>query len=134
VNCGPGNIQNGGGICYPDATGIDWQLSGDERSRTRWFNADAFVDRNPATGNFRYGTVARNSLIGPGIVSIDASANKRFSLGAARYAELRLEIFNLPNHPIWNQPGNQLRTPNFGVITSTRMDSRQIQIGVKVAF
>lgn len=134
VNCGPGNIQNGGGICYPDATGTDWRLSGDDRSRTRWFNADAFVDRNPATGNFRYGTVARNSLIGPGIVSIDASANKRFSLGAGRYAELRLEIFNLPNHPIWNQPGNQLRTPNFGVITSTRMDSRQIQIGLKVAF
>ena len=78
MSCGPGNIQNGGGVCYPDATGVDWRLSGDERSRTRWFNTDAFVDRNPANGPFRYGTVARNSLIGPGIVSVDASANKRF--------------------------------------------------------
>ena len=82
VSCGPGNIQNGGGICYPDATGIDWRLSGDERSRTRWFNTDAFVDRIPANAPFRYGTVARNSLTGPGIVSLDASANKRFQLGA----------------------------------------------------
>ena len=76
----------------------------------------------------------RNSLIGPGIVSLDASANKRFSLGGSKVIELRIEVFNLPNTPIWNQPGNQLRTPTFGVITSTRLDSRQIQIGGKLLF
>ena len=133
VQCGPGNIQNGGGICYPDATGVDWRLSGSERSRTRWFNTDAFVDRNPAGGPFRYGTVARNSLIGPGLVSLDASANKKFMLGD-RYLEFRVEVFNVPNLPIWGQPGNQLRTPNFGVINSTRLDSRQIQLGLKFVF
>jgi hypothetical protein len=133
VTCGPGNVQNGGGICYPDATGIDWRLSGDERSRTRWFNTDAFIDRNPPGGPFRYGTVARNSLIGPGIVSLDASLNKRFQLRESAL-EFRIEVFNLPNHPIWNQPGSQLRTPNFGVINSTRMDSRQIQFGLKYVF
>ena len=133
VTCGPGNIQNGGGVCYPDATGIDWRLSGDERSRTRWFNTDAFVDRDPANGPFRYGTVARNSLTGPGIVSVDASANKRFQFRES-YVELRVEVFNLPNHPIWSQPGSQLRTPTFGVINSTRLDSRQIQLGLKFVF
>ena len=133
VTCGPGNIQNGGGVCYPDATGVDWRLSGDERSRTRWFNTDAFVDRDPANGPFRYGTVARNSLTGPGIVSVDASANKRFQFKES-YVELRVEVFNLPNHPIWSQPGSQLRTPNFGVINSTRLDSRQIQLGLKFVF
>jgi hypothetical protein len=133
VTCGPGNIQNGGGVCYPDATGVDWRLSGDDRSRTRWFNTDAFVDRNPAGGPFRYGTVARNSLTGPGIVSLDASLNKRFQLKESAI-EFRIEAFNLPNHPIWNQPGSQLRTPNFGVINSTRMDSRQIQFGLKYVF
>src|SRR5207237_4996928 len=68
VTCGPGNIQNGGGVCYPDATGIDWRLPSDQRSRIRYFNTDAFVDRIPAVGPFRYGTVKRNSLIGPGII------------------------------------------------------------------
>jgi len=133
VTCGPGNIQNGGGICYPDATGIDWQLPASERTRTHDFNTDAFIDRN-TTGPFRYGTVPRNSLIGPGIISLDASANKRFQLGGSKLIELRVEAFNLPNRPIWNQPGSQLRTPNFGVITSTRLDSRQIQIGAKLLF
>jgi hypothetical protein len=133
VQCGPGNIQNGGGICYPDSTGVDWRLSRSERSRTRWFNTDAFVDRNPAGGPFRYGTVARNSLIGPGFVSLDASANKRFMLGR-QHLELRVEVFNVPNLPIWGQPGNQLRTPNFGVINGTRLDSRQIQLGLKFVF
>jgi hypothetical protein len=133
VTCGPGNVQNGGGACYPDSTGIDWQLPASERTRTRHFNTDAFVDRNPAGGPFRYGTVHRNSLIGPGIVSLDASANKRFVIGS-KYLEARIEVFNLPNRPIWNQPGSQLRTPNYGVITSTRLDSRQIQVGVKFVF
>ena len=85
VLCGPGNIQNGGGVCYPDATGVDWQLPGSERSRTRYFNTAAFVDRTNPGGPFRYGTVPRNSLIGPGIISLDASANKRFSLGGSKY-------------------------------------------------
>ena len=82
---------------------------------------------------FRYGTVPRNSLIGPGIISLDASANKRFTMGS-NYLELRIEVFNLPNRPIFNQPGLQLRTPNFGVLTSTRIDSRQIQVGLKFVF
>jgi hypothetical protein len=133
VLCGPGNIQNGGGVCYPDSTGIDWQLPASERTRTRYFNTDAFVDRN-TVGPFRYGTVPRNSLIGPGIISLDASANKRFSLGGSKLIEVRVEVFNLPNRPIWNQPGSQLRTPTYGVITSTRIDSRQIQIGGKLLF
>jgi hypothetical protein len=133
VLCGPGNIQNGGGVCYPDATGVDWQLPSDQQTRTRFFNTDAFVDRNPATGPFRYGTVKRNSLIGPGIISLDASANKRFTIGS-RYLEARIEAFNLPNRPIFSQPGNQLRTPNFGVLTSTRIDSRQVQVGLKFVF
>jgi hypothetical protein len=133
VQCGGGTIQNGGGICYPDSTGQDWRLSRSERSRTRWFNTDAFVDRNPPGGPFRYGTVSRNSLIGPGFVSLDASANKKFMFDQ-RYVEFRVEIFNVPNLPIWGQPGSTLRTPNFGFINSTRMDSRQIQLGLKFVF
>jgi hypothetical protein len=134
LQCSSGTVQNGGGICYPDSTGADWQLPASQRTRTHYFNTDAFVDRTNPGGPFRYGTVHRNSLIGPGIVSLDMSANKRFTLGASKYLEARLEVFNLPNRAIWNQPGSQLRTPNYGVITSTRLDSRQIQLGVKFVF
>jgi hypothetical protein len=75
-------------------------------------------------------TVPCNSLIGPGIISLDASADKRFQLGGSKLIELRVDAFNLPNRPIWNQRGSQLRTPNFGVITApgwTRARSRSEQ-------
>ena len=134
VHCGPGNIQNGGGICYPDSTGANPNLPRSEQTRTRFFNTDAYVDRIPATGNFRYGNTARNSVIGPGIISFDASANKKFNLTESKYLEFRTEIFNLPNHPIWSPPGAQLRTANYGVINSTRIDSRQIQFALKLVF
>lgn len=134
VTCGPGNVQNGGGICYPDSTGADPNLPRDQQTRTRFFNTDAYVDRIPAGGPFRFGTTARNSVIGPGIISFDASANKKFYLTESKYVEFRTEIFNAPNHPIWNPPGTQLRTPNYGVITSTRIDSRQIQFALKLVF
>jgi hypothetical protein len=134
VTCGPGNVQNGGGICYPDSTGADPNLSRAEQTRTRFFNTDAYVDRIPAGGPFRFGTTGRNSVIGPGIISFDASANKKFYLTESRFVEFRTEVFNAPNHPIWNPPGTQLRTPNFGVITSTKIDSRQIQFALKLVF
>jgi len=134
VICGPGNIQNGGGICYPDSTGADPNLPRDQQTRTRFFNTAAYIDRVPANGPFRFGNTARNSVIGPGIISFDASANKKFHLTESKYVEFRTEIFNLPNHPIWNPPGSQLRTANYGVINSTRIDSRQIQFALKLVF
>ena len=134
VLCGPGNIQNGGGVCYPDSTGANPNLPGDQQARTRFFNTDAYVDRIPATGNFRFGTTSRNSVIGPGIISFDASLNKKFNFTETKYLEFRTEFFNAPNHPIWNPPGRQLRQPDYGVITSTKIDSRQIQFGLKLVF
>jgi len=61
------------------------------------------------------------------------SIDKKFQI-RSDYFEFRVEVFNLPNLPIWGQPGSQLRTPNFGVINSTRLDSRQIQLGLKYVF
>nr|MDQ3010610.1 hypothetical protein [Acidobacteriota bacterium] len=134
VLCGPGNIQNGGGVCYPDSTGANPNLPDDQKLRTRFFNTDAYVDRIPATGDFRFGTTGRNSVIGPGIISFDASINKKFNFTETTYLEFRTEVFNAPNHPIWSPPGNTLRTTNYGVITSTKIDSRQIQFGLKLVF
>ena len=134
LGCSTGAVQNGGGGCYPDpAPGApDWRL--DDPTRERWFNTAAFVDRNPEYGTgFRYGTVKRNTVVGPGIKSFDMSFNKNFRI-ADDNLEFRIEVFNLPNAAIWGQPGSQLGTPTYGVITSTRLDSRQVQIGLKYVF
>jgi hypothetical protein len=72
-------------------------------------------------------------VVGPGIKSFDLSFNKNFPI-ADDSLEFRIEIFNFPNAAIWGQPGSQLGTPNYGVITSTRVDSRQVQLGLKYVF
>ena len=119
---------------YATATGADPNLPGDQRIRTHFFNTDAFVDRLPFGAQYRYGNSARNTVIGPGIVDFDASINKKFTVSESKYVEFRTEVFNLPNHPIWNPPGRTLRNPDYGVITSTRIDSRQIQFALKMVF
>jgi hypothetical protein len=40
----------------------------------------------------------------------------------------------LPNHPNFGQPGATVGTTTYGIISSTRLDSRQIQLGLKLAF
>ncbi|MDX2267896.1 MAG: carboxypeptidase-like regulatory domain-containing protein [Bryobacter sp.] len=139
--CGPGNVQNGGGYCKPDAISSESaNLPEDQRSVSQWFNTNAFVDRlGVAPGAtqpvFRYGTAGRNTITGPGIVGIDASINKFFRFFEDKHAlELRGEFFNLPNRANFAQPGTTLRTPTYGVITATRIDSRQIQVALRYSF
>ncbi len=137
--CGPGNIQNGaGGWCAPDAIS---GLKGNDGPKTvaQYFNTAAFVDRlgqNPAAiTDFRFGTAGRNILIGPGIASFDASVNKAFKWKDGRQQlDVRGEFFNLPNHPLFAQPGSTLRTATYGVISGTRIDSRQIQVAMRYSF
>jgi len=133
--CGPGTIQNGGGSCYPDATGINPNFSSrSEKKRERFWNTAAFVDRGPVGPQYRFGNAARNTIIGPGIISLDASIHKRFEVTEGKYFEFRTEFFNMPNHPIFNPPGTTLRQTDTAVITSTKIDSRQIQFGLKFVF
>jgi hypothetical protein len=137
--CGPGNIQNGGGYCKPDVVpGQNPNLPDSEQRVTRFFNTAAFVDRlgqDPARiTEFRYGTAGRNTIIGPGILSVDVSVNKFFRIREGHAVEFRSEFFNLPNHPIFAPPGTTLRTATYGVIGATKLDSRQIQFALKYAF
>ncbi|HYZ84213.1 MAG TPA: TonB-dependent receptor [Bryobacteraceae bacterium] len=137
--CGPGNIQNGGGQCRPDAiVGKDADLPGDQRQVTRYFNTDAFVDRLGQDPNriteFRYGTAGRNTIEGPGVVSVDASLNKFFRFTERQNLEFRWEVFNAPNRPNFAPPGTTLRTPTYGVITGTKIDNRQMQLALKYNF
>lgn len=137
--CGPGNIQNGaGGWCAPDVV-VGQNGNDGPKTISQYFNTGAFVDRvgqNPAAiTDFRFGTAGRNSLVGPGIASLDASVNKVFKMmDGKQQFDLRGEFFNLPNHPVFAQPGSSLRTPTYGVITSTRLDSRQIQLALRYSF
>ncbi len=92
------------------------------------------------------GNLGRNTLIGPGLVSIDASLVKSFSMGGNRTLQVRIEAFNLPNRANFAIPsgriaftgvaadGSPIVAPTWGRITSTVTTSRQIQVGAKVTF
>ena len=71
---------------------------------------------------------------GPGIINIDLSLTKRIPVGTARNLEFRAEVFNAANHPIWGLPNVNLSNAAYGRITSTRIDSRQIQLALRFMF
>ena len=86
------------------------------------------------TGPYRFGTAGRNVVLGPGILELDASLSKSFAITETSHLDFRSEFFNMPNHPILGQPGGTVGSTAYGVITSTRLDSRQIQFALKLVF
>ena len=92
------------------------------------------------------GNLGRNALRGPGLIDSDAALVKTFRAGAARSLQLRLEVFNLFNHPNFAVPsgrvaftgvdarGSPVVAPTWGRITSTVTSARQVQLGLKFTF
>jgi hypothetical protein len=141
VYCGPGNWQNNDTTCYADATGIKPELPRGEQDPSRWFNLGAFVNRVGTANNrpqditaYRYGNVGRNVFDGPGIIALDASITKNWALRESTRLEFRGEFFNAPNHPLWGQPNTSPGSSTYGVIGSTRIDPRDIQLALKLVF
>ena len=83
---------------------------------------------------FRYGNAGRNVLIGPPLTDIDASLAKNWNIREGYRLEARAEFFNLPNHPIFGQPGTSPGSSTYGVIGGTRVDSRELQLALKFVF
>jgi len=108
-------------------------ILGDPR---KYFNDLSFA--LPAAG--RYGNLGRNVLTGPGITSIDLALHKAWRTDR-HTLRLRVEAFNLPNHPNFQIPSglslfnsSLRRLGTAGRITSTSTPARQIQLGLKWTF
>jgi len=128
--------NTGAGFDRPNATGIS-PNDINPRTTERYFNTLAF--QLPPFGS--YGNVGRNTLIGPGIFRLDASLLKNFHFTEATYLQFRFEAFNAPNHPNWGNPNTNIfddprynGNGNFGRITGTRGDMRQLQLALKFVF
>ncbi len=133
--CNSGSaIQNNDTGCYADSVGTNPNLSRDQQDPSRFFNTAAFVNRLPGGDQFRYGNAGRNVVTGPGILDWDFSALKNFHLTERVNLQFRSEFFNLPNHPIFANPGLTVGNPNYGVIGATTIDSRQIQLALRLSF
>ncbi len=102
----------------------------------KYFDTSAFV--LPSAGY--YGTLGRNTLIGPGLATIDLAANKTFKLGERLNLQFRTEVFNSLNHPNFSIPSQRTvfsstgAVGSAGLITTTKTSSRQLQFGLKLTF
>ncbi|HXH06559.1 MAG TPA: TonB-dependent receptor [Vicinamibacterales bacterium] len=99
----------------------------------QWFRTECFVRRSlPETGE-RPGNAGRNTVRGPGFARTDLSLFKNVGLWRGHRLQLRIEAFNLFDQVRFGQPGNQIGTATFGMITSAD-DGRIVQVGVKYLF
>jgi Carboxypeptidase regulatory-like domain/TonB dependent receptor len=130
VTTGGDTASIGNGVSRPNATGADPTLPASQRSTEQYFNTTAFVLQAPGS----FGNLGRNNLIGPGLVTLDGSAIKEFSIREGRSVQLRFEAFNALNHPNWGLPGASMSAADFGKIRQTRTLMREIQIAAKFVF
>jgi hypothetical protein len=154
-----GNWQLGGIFSASTGTPFSVIQPGDPLG-TGTETAYAFPDRiltgdcagNPVTGNpaayikvqcfalptpsRRMGTAGRNSLIGPSLVTLNSALYKDIKIGERIGVQFRAEVFNTLNHPNFAAPlsTNTVFQGNTGQLTSTQIDNRQIQLGIRAHF
>ncbi|MEO7652372.1 MAG: hypothetical protein ABIZ80_18055, partial [Bryobacteraceae bacterium] len=102
-----------------------------------YFNAAVFG--LPAAGF--YGTLGRNLLTGPGTLVADAALHKTLWQTERHTLKLRVETFNVANHPNFQIPSgldlfnsSLQRVAIAGRITETSTTSRQVQMALKWTF
>jgi hypothetical protein len=116
--------------------GVD--SSGNPDGPVGWLNPAAFAD--VAAG--QYGNLGRNTERGPKFVQLDLSLLKNTQLGGVGRLQLRVEVFNVLNKPIWAAtPQRTFLSPaSFGRVINTfgRTESfgtaRQIQLALRFDF
>jgi hypothetical protein len=106
----------------------------------RWFDTSCFVQVADPTGT--YGDAGRGIIRGPGSFNIDASLIKNTRIGRVD-TEVRIEAFNILNHPQFGNPNVTVGNAAYGTISTMLSNpscslcgtvERQVQLGVKVKF
>src|SRR5206468_4283067 len=112
---------------------------------SRWYDPAAFVEAPPGT----FGNVGRNVLTTPHFQSIDFAVHKQFHVPTTekQVVQFRAESFNVLNHPSWGAPSGNILAgavfpgapataahQGFGVINSTAIAMRQLQVALKYSF
>jgi hypothetical protein len=74
---------------------------------------------------------------GPGFWNLDGSLFKRFMFTSGRFAEFRVDAFNVTNSVRWGNPGTGFSTAagnTFGQITGTNGSQRSLRFGARFVF
>ncbi len=134
-----GSLAGNGYKWYPNLVGNPYVAN---PSPQQWFNPLAYAI--PASGTF--GNSGRNTLRGPGIISVDFSIGKNFSFPLPRETgnlQIRFDAVNALNHPNFDVPNAGIGTSNAGTITAITnsynsnlnpFGPRQLQLGARFSF
>jgi carboxypeptidase family protein len=113
-----------------------WNLVGDPTidpgpftTSAAWFNPAAFA--KPAAGTF--GVQPRNMLRNPPTWNFDLGVRKRVPLVGSQQLQLRVEAFNVLNHPNWDVANNNPNSGSFGQVTR-KVDQRTVQLSIRYNF
>jgi hypothetical protein len=107
----------------------------DGREPEEYFDINAF---ELAPEGF-FGNVGRNTLIGPGLFTVDFGVSKDISLHEEATLQFKAEFFNITNRanfriPLMNVFGSSGLDPSASRIEETVTTSRQIQLALKILF
>lgn len=106
--------------------------SGFTQNYQHWFSASAFSDKG--LSGLTPGDTRRNSLRGPDYNDLDFSLFKVFTLREQLKLQMRVESFNLFNHPNFGQPSSNISSATVGTINSTTGNPRIMQFAAKLIF
>ncbi|MGH9161461.1 MAG: hypothetical protein ACRD2X_15960 [Vicinamibacteraceae bacterium] len=120
----PGNLQTADQIAEPEEIGSIGNAG-------PWFDLGAWTQPQ----GVRFGDTGRMAYRGPAAWGLDFSVFRGFPLGGTRRLELRLEAFNVLNHPRFGNPNASVSSPTFMQIFSTDGDvERKLRFGARFSF
>ncbi len=105
-----------------------------------WANPNAYLPAPTVVGGTTgYGDSPRNCIIGPKQSNIDFTLGRVFKFGERQDLRFRAEVFNLFNHPSFQNPqgtgnANEAAGPAFAEITQTNGTPRLVQFSLKYSF
>jgi len=124
---GTGNGTTRANLLLPDP-----YLSG---GGLQYLNPAAFG--SPAVANATtvggFGNLGRNSLRTDDFKNFDMSLTRIFPIRERTNLQFRCDFFNLTNSVMFGAPSSSLGNPNFGLITGTSNQSREIQFSLKLS-
>jgi hypothetical protein len=124
----------GGVIIRPNVVSRDGKpanpnLASEARTTGRYFDTTALSAAPAGT----LGNLGRNTIIGPGIVNLDAALLRNFRITERVGLQFRWESFNAANRPNWNIVGRIINNPTYGQVVN-QLSPRQQQFALKLLF
>jgi hypothetical protein len=105
-------------------------------TNTGAFNTSAFDTKSADQFQYHIRTFSTTfpNLRADGINEWSPSLSKRFSITEKMNLQLRLEAYNVLNHPVFSAPNTTATNSGFGTITTQANRPRTLQLGARFVF